>query len=468
MRVTPTGHTLTPVVPPPRVARSAPELQPFSLSSLFALGSALLLIFVVCSRLFDLFGARLHVPFIAYSLATLGLVWTGGFIQSFTSRIGILWIGFTVWMACCVPTSVWRGGSFDLVFRAWPKALLIFFVVAGLKLTFEQGLRLFRAIGWSVALLSILALVYGNTSSGRLFLDQGKLANPNDMAQMFLIGLPCLWMIVRSEPLISFKRVLALVSMATVFYGFLRTGSRGGMIAFALLLLIATMDASGRAKALVPLLGLLMAIVVGVIMPDSLKQRYLTFTVDDLDEETVESEMNVTAVASTESRLRILLESIRLTVTNPVFGVGPGMFPDATYRNAKAEGRHITWLETHNSYTQVSSESGFPGLILFASIQWVCLRRIREMIQKFRGHRDERSRKLLVAAQTLKYLLLVYAVTSFFASVAYQSTFPLVSGLIVVITGIGSRLSPPAATPAPARTVPGAAMLRPALPHLRP
>lgn len=468
MRVIQNGQTLAPEAPPLRPARSAPVVEPFSLSGLFALGSALFLIFVLFSRTFDMVGARLHIPMVAYGLALLGLLWTGGFVQAITSKVGLLWIGFTVWMALCIPTSVWRGGSFDLVFRTWSKALVVFFIFAGLSLTLDQGIRLIRATGWSVAVLALLALKFGNTSTGRLFLDQGKLANPNDMAQMFLVGLCCLWMVVRSERLITFKRVAAVTSMFVVSYAFLRTGSRGGMIAFAVVALLIMMDASGRAKVFVPLICILMALVLTVAMPDSLKQRYLTFTVEDLDEESVENEMNVTAVASTESRLRILKESIRLTIMNPILGVGPGMFPDATYRNAKAEGKHITWLETHNSYTQVSSESGFPGFLLFASVQWVCLRRIREMIKKFRGGRDERSRKLVVAGQTLLYMLTAYAVTSFFASVAYQSLFPFVSGLIVAITVIGSRIAPPEATPAPVRSVTGTVRLRPALPHLRP
>jgi len=439
-----------------------------SLASHFAFFSTLFLLFVTFSRLFDLFGAGLHIPMVAYGLAMLGMIWAGGFIAIFSSKISYLWIGFTAWMVLCIPTSVWRGGSFNLVFRSWPKALVIFFIVAGLTLSLDKMLKLIRSIGWSIALLAVLALKYGNTSTGRLYLDQGKLANPNDMAQAFLIGLPALWLIVRSEPLISFKRVAALISMALVSYGLLQTGSRGGMVAFGIMVLVAAMDASGRAKALVPLLMLLMAIVMAVIMPSSLKQRYLTFTVDDLDEETVESEMNVVAVASTESRMRMLKQSLRLTALNPILGVGPGMFPDATAREAKEEGKHVAWLETHNSYTQVASESGIPAFLLFVSIQWLSLKKLREILKKTGDQSDENGSKIRKAAQTLKYMFIAYAVTSFFASVAYQALLPTLTGIIVAFTATASRYAPSAAAPAAAMVgIPRVARLRPAISPLR-
>ena len=48
-----------------------------------------------------------------------------------------------------------------------------------------------------------------------------------------------------------------------------------------------------------------------------------------------------------------------------VFGVGPGQFPMQNWEEFKRRGIHIYAQVTHNSYTQVSSETGIPGLIFF-------------------------------------------------------------------------------------------------------
>ena len=42
-----------------------------------------------------------------------------------------------------------------------------------------------------------------------------------------------------------------------------------------------------------------------------------------------------------------------------------------------AEGTRGQWLGTHNTYTQISSECGLPGLLFFVASLWFSLKELR-------------------------------------------------------------------------------------------
>ena len=75
---------------------------------------------------------------------------------------------------------------------------------------------------------------------------------------------------------------------------------------------------------------------------------------------------DVAAVESTEARKLLFQRSLRATVERPLFGVGPEQFPNYRGKGGRAqETREVLWYGTHNSYTQISSESGIPAIIFY-------------------------------------------------------------------------------------------------------
>ena len=54
-----------------------------------------------------------------------------------------------------------------------------------------SGLKLFKTLTYALLVFTIIANVFGVSDNGRLFLEQGKFGNPNEMAQALLLGLPC-------------------------------------------------------------------------------------------------------------------------------------------------------------------------------------------------------------------------------------------------------------------------------------
>ena len=72
---------------------------------------------------------------------------------------------------------------------------------------------------------------------------------------------------------------------------------------------------------------------------------------------------------SLDARRELLTESIRVTMHHPLFGVGPGNFQAYTQ----------SWHVTHNTYTELSSETGLPGLGLFLAILLLTFRSLKQV-----------------------------------------------------------------------------------------
>ncbi len=62
----------------------------------------------------------------------------------------------------------------------------------------------------------------------------------------------------------------------------------------------------------------------------------------------------------------LLRQSIQMTFEHPIFGVGPGVFAAASWDERKRAGIGAGNAQvTHNTYTQISSETGIPGFFFF-------------------------------------------------------------------------------------------------------
>jgi hypothetical protein len=86
-----------------------------------------------------------------------------------------------------------------------------------------------------------------------------------------------------------------------------------------------------------------------------------------------------------------------------------------------------SWLGTHNSYTQVSSEIGIPAFLFFVAAIWMALKGPYSVYQKTRG--DPRLDEMGTIAMGLHYCLIIYAVTILFEHIAYTIMLPVFAGL---------------------------------------
>jgi len=406
---------------------------PPSTSAGFTFYALVVLLFVLYSRALDFFPVPLVTMFV-FIASLVATVLSGQVTRLFQSRISKLWIILAVWLALSTAMSIWRAGSW-LTLNGWLKALSVYFVTVGLIGSVDQCFRAVRTIAWAVGTLAVLSFVYGNTTSGRFFVDAGKFQGPNELAQVLLLAVPFLCLLFSRSPRISVTRFAVLGVMAIVGVVLMHTGSRGGMVAAGAMALVALASARSKGMAAAVAAGALVIMIGALTLSEPLRTRYLTFFDSDVDEGTSKqtATMSKTASDSAEERWQLLQDSLAITLEHPLLGTGPGMFAELRERRAHSLRTHVPFLETHNSYTQLSSEGGIPAALLFIAIIVGCFRsavRIQRLASK---EPTKRMQDLAAMASAMKYSLLSFGISSIFLSAAYGSLLPTLAGLVVAL-----------------------------------
>ena len=378
-------------------------------------------------------GHGLRLGLISALLAILVLLLSGGLFRVFSSRIVQILMGFTAWLCVCTPFSVWHGGSFQQIV-GWSQSLISLILLAGCIDGLEQCRKAMYAMAVSVLTMELLSFALGTSQNrrdtGRFAFVSGTLANANDLATLLLIGLPFCLLVVRTRTGFSVLRVAGFLGLLIIPITVFRTGSRGGMLALAIMFAIYFFSLSALRRIPVAIAALLLAVGAVVFSHGSALERYKTIFVDT-DRVYSGSAAEVSAVESARSRKQLFLNSLRLTIEHPVFGVGPGMFPVADAAASEERDLPAAWHETHNSFTQVSSEAGVLGFLLYTAAIVVCFSALRSVRKSALAHPELRSAGDM--AYYLRLSLLAFTITAVFASNAYAFYFPMVAGLCAAL-----------------------------------
>jgi O-antigen ligase len=284
--------------------------------------------------------------------------------------------------------------------RAWNgfvgylKVVVIFIVMVNVVRT---PLRLKAILFLTLIATVILSLsAIDDYRSGNLILGGKRIAgvignlfdNPNDLALHFVTFFPVVFGLALGCRNLLLKMLYFVVAMMIVA-GVVVTFSRGGFI--GLLAVVGTIVwklARGSRLTLV-LGGTLLLGLFLIIAPSAYRERIVTS--DD----------------SSAARTDELKRSVYITLRHPIVGVGMDNF--IVYSNRE----HAT----HNSYTQVSSEIGVAGCVVYVMFLIAALKRAARV-----SKRDSTATKdlwLSYLGLGLQASLVGFIVTSFFASVAY-------------------------------------------------
>jgi O-antigen ligase len=419
-----------------QLAENEPAVGPLHKVAFLCLVSYL---FILHSRVLDLTFPFLHIPILTLYASMCAAFLGGGLLRAFTHRIGVCLLLLTAWMIMAVPFSVWIGGSIEAT-KMWLKTFVLYFVLAGLTTTWGQFRRAVHTLAWSVLVLALLALRYGDMSDGRLVLDVGRFTNPNDLAQILLMALPFWWYIAVNPNLKRSYRVLSYFAMVPIIMAMAKTGSRGAMIAAAVVAAILFWRSSVVNKMQLTIAFLVVVLSAGFLLPDYLVKRYLTFFGnDDTEPETeLQERIEGSAVSSTWSRWDLLKDSVTLTLLHPVFGVGPGQFDVAQdLYSRETRGHKGSWQVTHNSFTEVSSQNGVPALIFYTAAIVFAFQAVK--LPKVDPRQlTPRLAEIAAASFCMRLSLWAFVVSSMFGSFAFQSQFLTLGGLAVVFSRTGA------------------------------
>jgi hypothetical protein len=367
---------------------------------------------------------------------------TGTFTRLIKHKLAFFLLLFTGWFIACVPMSVWPGGAFQVLVGDWQKALFTFFLAGGLIGDHRQYRKVLHALGYAVILLAVLALKANQMVLGRLIQAGTRYENPNDLAMILLAAVPFLgYMMVCPES--KLRKIIAGVGMIPVLLAIARTGSRAALVGAAVMLSVVFLESNFANKMKLVIAATVVMVISAIMLPQDLQDRF--FKVFG-DEESIRTDA---AIGSTYSRKMLLMDSITLTLRNPIFGVGPGMFPVAQDTLARERGEPVgNWHVTHNTYTQVSSECGIPGAILFMGAIVCAFSSLRRVERTRQPGRDWENLRLM--AKSVRISLWSFCAIGLFASVAYLAFFPILCGLAVTIEYLASQMA--AASPRTAFT----------------
>lgn len=310
-----------------------------------AAGVCLCLIFLVnLARLPEIFSFL--APFSMGKIALLAGAATaavcnpGGFAIFFTSTPMGRYLAALGVLACIgIPFSVWKGGAFD----SWLtllKALTIAGVVFCLAEGRERALR--NALLAAVMLLALLMVL--DTGTGRLHVSATY--DPNDIALLFVVFLPLL--VAEGVSGAGVLTIVAWGAAACAVVGIALSGSRGGVLALAAVGGHAVLCSRKYRWPMV----LLLAFGVVLIGASADEELWVRFT--HLGAET---DYNFTAETG---RLTMWKHGLSVMADNPVLGVGIGQFAPGV---GMVFGGH--YKAAHNSFIQIGTELGLPGLAVF-------------------------------------------------------------------------------------------------------
>ena len=145
-----------------------------------------------------------------------------------------------------------------------------------------------------------------------------------------------------------------------------------------------------------------------------------------------------------------------------MLGVGPGNFIVVQNELAKERGELKAWHVTHNTYTQISSEMGVPGLIIYLFFLFFLFKVLNSIVRtRYPGPTWQNLRQL---ALTLRTVLIVYLPVSFFDSLAYNTDLMIIAGLTTALGFMAQKqraIDRAARRQAPGRATPADPALEP-------
>lgn len=407
-------------------ATTAGRLRP----SMVRVGNIALFLYLISGELNDLshhfLGVNAYVSWVSQILIAIALLTCGSGLRAWNLRVGKLWIVLLGLMIASIPFSEWPSHSLHEVGDYFLRSTLIFFAVCAFVVD-AQTLKtaILGEIVNGVLLLISCVTMGGTASDGDRFIlpDSYFYAGANDLALALTVaaGFFLYWTIQKN----FFKVMLGSVSLLSSIYFLMKTGSRGGFLALAILLAASLIFSARYRWRIVPML--LLAPALMFLVPGDLAHR-LSYIAWDSNTARATTADEGASLMSQREREYMFWRSVHLMLTHPIVGVGMDCFTDTLYREDMEKHEHTASLGTHNSYTQIGCECGIPALVVYLSILWISVRRTYRVFRESSGTPGLET--FPAAALCMVSAVTGLAAAMFFFSGAYSPVVPILTGLM--------------------------------------
>ncbi len=307
----------------------------------------------------------------------------------------------TFWALVTMPLAKSPGTAWETFNDTFNKVVLIFIVMVNTLRTPERlkGL-MWLSIGVGVMLSYQAVELYQAgtfaTEGYRVSVDYGGMfGNPNDLAMHLVIVTPLAFAFGMASKKMS-SRILYFGITFLLIIGNMVTQSRGGFLALIATSAVLVWKLGKKQRFKVVLVSAVIGILFIAIAPGDYGKRILSIFIPSLD-----------PVGSSDQRKELLQLSIIVTLRNP-WGIGLGNFPIVGVRN----------LQTHNAYTQVSSELGLLAFACYVIFIVSPLRKLGAIERQLFANKE--TAWLYYMAIGVQGSIVAYMVASFFGAVAYN------------------------------------------------
>jgi O-antigen ligase len=259
--------------------------------------------------------------------------------------------------------------------------------------------------------LAMFALLQSMSSSGKLYWLRtprsggwiyGPYVNHNHYAGLMemLAPIPLVFVLTRSArgPRRTMAAVAAAVMAGTIFF----SGSRGGMVAFAvqIAILVAIVIGQRRGRRIALALGVFLVIAVTLLA---------WLGGGELSKRIASIHTEARAELSGGLRMTVNRDGLRMFVRKPWLGWGLGVFPDI-YPQFRSFHTNFFVNEAHDDYLQLLVEMGGLG---FATMLWFVILMYRSAARKLRNWPEDINGTVALAAMLSATGILVHSFVDF-------------------------------------------------------
>lgn len=388
---------------------------------------------MVVGRVHELLpGAIANLPIVKFLvLGAFGLLLvdrrTPDLLRPLVSRHGRYMLLYLAAILLSIPFSVYVGASLEVVQRMLVPTLAVLLVlIAALHKPADLDLMLRTVVVSIICLAAGMLLGLGDYQfdGGSMRQSISQMYDPNDLALLAAVSVPLALFFTRGRTS-RFWWFLGWLGFAAAAVIVVRTGSRGGFIAFAVALVPSLLSARS-ALSVKARVGLLVALLAAVpFLPDSFRDRVASLV-------SLEKDYNMTEQSG---RLELIKRGTRHFLERPLTGVGFAQFAvaDGLWAERSGLGSGFKWMAAHNMYIQVAAEIGLGGIVGFLGILVANLglgRRSRKLHRASTIDSEQCFRGMAIRDATL-----AFAVGGAFLSAAYGPVFVLVATLGIAYSG---------------------------------
>jgi O-antigen ligase len=332
---------------------------------------AALLLFTHFARPFDVVLVGYKIPAIICSACIVVAIVTGG-MKELRSRVGAALLLLVAWMCISAPFSFWKGGTFMYVMWYAQFFFPLMLLVAVASKTPKDMLKLCGVVAFSC----FCHLLNGTEQYGRFGL-KGTFGNPDDVALLSGFTMPFLILICGRLRNAVLRYVLLAGGCGYLLFLTGRTGTRAAIPALLAMLAIYFIRSKGVQRVAILIGAVFIGFIVVAALPASTLERLSTVLYAFNPKSTVGTNE---AEGSALERHDLMRDAVKIAIAHPIVGVGAGMFMQYRWdKLLRADGLHKSYIPAHNSYLEIASECGIPGVIFYVLFLWIIHRQIRIM-----------------------------------------------------------------------------------------